>query len=71
LLSVLLSTVFNNSIEVLEQYRKVVGEARRFMLRNTKMSEFAENVFLLSRAFRVATWRLCVPYGSFLTWRNT
>jgi Fe-S cluster assembly ATPase SufC len=42
---VLLSTVFNNSVEVLEQYRKGVGEVRRFMLRNTKMSEFAENVF--------------------------
>jgi hypothetical protein len=41
----LLSTVFNNSNEILEQYHRGGGEVKRFMLRNTKMSEFAEEVF--------------------------
>jgi AAA15 family ATPase/GTPase len=42
---VLLSTVFNNSGEILEQYYRGSGEVKRFMLRNTKMSIFAEDVF--------------------------
>jgi predicted ATPase len=42
---VLLSTVFDNSNEVLDQYHKGSKDVKRFMLRNTKMSEFAEEVF--------------------------
>jgi Fe-S cluster assembly ATPase SufC len=42
---VLLSTVFNKSSEVLEQYHKGTKEVKRFMLRNTKMSDFTEEVF--------------------------
>jgi hypothetical protein len=42
---VLLLKVFDNSLEVLEQYHKSGKDIRRFMLRNTKMSDFAEAVF--------------------------
>jgi ABC-type lipoprotein export system ATPase subunit len=42
---VLLSMVFDNSSEVLEQYYKGGKDLRRLLLRNTKMSEFTEEVF--------------------------
>jgi predicted ATPase len=42
---VLLSAVFDNSGEVLDQYHKGSRDVKRFMLRTTKMSEFAEEVF--------------------------
>jgi ABC-type iron transport system FetAB ATPase subunit len=42
---VLLLKVFDNSLEVLEQYHKGGKDLKRFMLRNTKMSDFAEAVF--------------------------
>jgi hypothetical protein len=42
---VLLSMIFNNSVEVLEQYYKGGRDLKRILLRNTKMSEFAEEVF--------------------------
>ncbi|MDR2133517.1 MAG: AAA family ATPase [Treponema sp.] len=42
---VLLSTVFNNSREILEDYHRGSREVKRFMLGNTKMSGFAEEVF--------------------------
>jgi hypothetical protein len=42
---VLLSKVFGNSAEVLEQYHRGGKDLKRFMLRNIKMSEFAEEVF--------------------------
>jgi AAA15 family ATPase/GTPase len=42
---VLLLKVFENSSEVLEQYYKGGRELRRMLLRNTKMSEIAEEVF--------------------------
>ena len=42
---ILLSRIFNNNAEILEQYHKGTKDVRRFMLRNTKMSEFAEDVF--------------------------
>jgi predicted ATPase len=42
---VLLSTVFDNSGEILDQYHKGSKDVKRFMLRTTKMSEFAEEVF--------------------------
>jgi predicted ATPase len=42
---VLLSTIFDNKTEVLEQYKKGSKDVKRFMLRSTKMSEFAEEVF--------------------------
>jgi len=42
---VLLSEVFNNSAEVLEQYHKGSKDVKRFMLRNIKMSDFAEETF--------------------------
>jgi hypothetical protein len=37
--------VFDNSTEVLDQYNNGTKEVKRFMLQNTKMSEFAEEVF--------------------------
>jgi predicted ATPase len=42
---ILLVRVFDNSAEVLEQYHKGGRALRRLLLRNTKMSEFAEEVF--------------------------
>ncbi|MDR0718410.1 MAG: AAA family ATPase [Treponema sp.] len=42
---VLLSKVFDNSSEVLEQYYKGGKDLKRLLFRNTKMSEFAEEVF--------------------------
>jgi hypothetical protein len=42
---VLLLKVFDNSAEVLEQYYKGGRDLKRMLLRNTKMSEFAEEVF--------------------------
>jgi hypothetical protein len=42
---VLLSAVFNNSNEVLEDYHRGSKDVKRFMLRSTKMSGFAEEVF--------------------------
>jgi hypothetical protein len=42
---VLLAKVFDNSSEVLEQYYKGGRDLKRLLLRNTKMSEFAEEVF--------------------------
>jgi Fe-S cluster assembly ATPase SufC len=42
---VLRSFVFNGSGEILDQYYKGSREVKRFMLRNTKMSELAESVF--------------------------
>jgi predicted ATPase len=42
---VLLLKVFDNSAEVLEQYHKGGRDLKRMLLRNTKMSEVAEEVF--------------------------
>jgi predicted ATPase len=42
---VLLSKVFGGSAEVLDQYYKGGKDLKRFLLRNTKMSDFAEEVF--------------------------
>jgi AAA15 family ATPase/GTPase len=42
---ILLTKVFGNSAEVLEQYHKGTKDVKRFMLRNIKMSEFAEETF--------------------------
>ena len=44
---VLLSSVFNGSDEILEQYSRGSGDVKRFMLRNVKMSEIAETAFRL------------------------
>jgi AAA15 family ATPase/GTPase len=42
---ILLSMVFENKSEVLEQYHKGSRDVKRFMLRNIKMSDFAEETF--------------------------
>jgi AAA15 family ATPase/GTPase len=42
---ILLSMVFENNAEVLEQYHKGSKDVKRFMLRNIKMSDFAEETF--------------------------
>jgi hypothetical protein len=42
---ILLSKVFGNSAEVLEQYHKGSKDLKRFMLKNIKMSLFAEETF--------------------------
>jgi AAA15 family ATPase/GTPase len=44
---ILLSKIFNDSDEVLEQYHKGSKDVKRFMLKNTKMSDFAEETFRL------------------------
>ncbi|MDR0668848.1 MAG: AAA family ATPase [Treponema sp.] len=44
---VLLSSVFNGSSEILEQYYRGSRDVKRFMLRNVKMSEIAETAFRL------------------------
>jgi hypothetical protein len=37
--------VFNNNTEILEQYHKGSRDVKRFMIRTTKMSDFAEATF--------------------------
>jgi ABC-type uncharacterized transport system ATPase subunit len=44
---VLLSMVFNNNAEILEQYHKGSKDVKRFMLQKIKMSDFAEETFRL------------------------